>query len=505
MRHLRSGAVLLSICLTALTGPARAAVPGEPLGVIVTDLNPDTGEISLTWQPGCEAAGHHLIYGPLSQVSTYGYAGQICGLGMSGSWTGHVPPQGAPLAGDGSLFFLVVGDDGAGIEGSYGISFDGEGWAERPASGLGGACPFTRQLTRVCDLPAAPSVALTGYRQQTATYGNPFLRRAIPEAQEETPGAGARINGDDDNGNTTPDRNEAPVTAENDLIEVTLAADMPPPWGVEYVLVRTNPNVRVWSSATKAADLLPSGDVLALDLPPGGQVQTVWIENPLGGAADVRLAARAVSSQVEVAADTLHVFPFTSIVIALGGEGQAPDEPLLEPTNHGMFKLALDLYGLGYDVHMYDEDVVNNVGAGAAYNEVVSAVQKRGIGSISIYGYSHGGGSTVDLAQRLDTNRATIGTFAIPYTAYVDGIENDSDIDLGVETQRPPSTLYHANYYHSVNCGFPPLCGGPTTGGDLNVNVNGTTWGAGLTHFTVDDAPMVLQGIMDAIILRVPR
>jgi len=482
-----------------------AAVPGEASSVIVTALNPDTGQLSLTWQPGCNSAGHHLIYGPLSQVSTYGYSGQVCGLGMSGTWTGSLPPAGAPLPGNGSLFFLVVADDNAGIEGAYGLSYDGVGWEERPASGLGGACPFTRQLVRVCDLPAAPSVALTGYRQQTESYGSPFLRRAIPEAQEVTPGAGIRINGDDDNANTTPDRNDAAVTSENDLIEVTLSADVPPPWGVEYVLVRTTPNVRFWSSATKGTELLTSGDVLALDLPTGGQTQTVWLENPNGGAADVRLAARAVSSQVEVATDTLHVFPFTSIVIALGGESQVPDEPLLEPTNHGMFKLALDLFGLGYDVHMYDEDVVTPNGSGAAYNEVVRAVQSRGVGSVSIYGYSHGGGSTADLAARLNANRATIGTFVIPFTAYVDGIQNDSDFDLGIETELPASTQYHANYYHGSGCGFPPLCGGPVPGADLNLNVNTTAWGAGLTHYTVDDAPMVLQGIMDALVARTPR
>ena len=503
MRILRPGGVVLIAGLAVLPGLSRAAVPGEAGNVIVTALNPDTGELSLTWQAGCEAAGHHLIYGPLSQVATYGYAGQVCGLGMGGNWTGSVPPGGAPLPGDGSVFFLVVADDNAGIEGAYGLSFDGEGWAERPASGLGGACPFTRQLVRVCDLPAAPSVALTGYRQQTQTYGQIFLRRAIPEAQEQTPGAGIRINGDDDNANATPDRNEAPVTAENDLIEVELDADLPPPYGVEYVLIRTNPNVRVWSSALKATELLTSGDVLTLDLPASGQ--TVWLENPTGGAADVRLAARAVSSQVEVATDTLHTFPFTSIVIALGGESQVPDEPLLEPTNHGTFKLAIDLYDQGYDVHMYDEDVVIANGSGAAYNEVVRAVSQRGVGSVAIFGYSHGGGSTTDLAVRLNANRATIGSFVIPLTAYVDGIENDSDFDLNSENDLPPTTQYHASYYQNPGCGFLQLCGAPVPGADLNLNVNTTPWGAGLDHFEIDDAPEVLQGIMDAILIRVTR
>mgnify|MGYP000275963927 CR=1 FL=1 len=80
-----------------------------------------------------------------------------------------------------------------------------------------------------------------------------------------------------------------------------------------------------------------------------------------------------------MAADALSLFSFTSVVIALGGEDQVPADPPLEPDNHGTFQVAIELYKRGYDVHMYDEDVVSSSGAGAAYNEVVSAVSERGV------------------------------------------------------------------------------------------------------------------------------
>ena len=86
---------------------------------------------------------------------------------------------------------------------------------------------------------------------------------------------------------------------------------------------------------------------------------------------------------------------------------------------------------------------------------------------MAIFGYSHGAGSTNDLARRLDDNRGTIGTFSIGFTGYVDGIDNDSDIDIGTETALPPSTGYHANYYENPGCGFFALCGGPITGADF--------------------------------------
>ena len=108
-----------------------------------------------------------------------------------------------------------------------------------------------------------------------------------------------------------------------------------------------------------------------------------------------------------------------------------------------------------------------------------------------------------DLARRLDDNRGTIGTFLIDFTGYVDGIDNDSDIDVGTETALPPSTGYHANYYENPGCGLFALCGGPIAGADFDLNVNTTPWGASLGHFTVDDAPEVKDGLRDQLLERV--
>ena len=153
---------------------------------------------------------------------------------------------------------------------------------------------------------------------------------------------------------------------------------------------------------------------------------------------------------------------------------------------------------------MYDEDAVPASGTGVVFDEVVSAVQDRGVTGVTIFGYSHGGGSTNDLAIRLDTPRDSIGTFTIEYTAYMDGIDNDSDIDTGAETQIPASTQFHDNYYERV-CppAFPfgpALCGNSIPGSDLDLNVNTTPWGASLDHFDIDDAPEVLDGILNTIL-----
>ena len=93
----------------------------------------------------------------------------------------------------------------------------------------------------------------------------------------------------------------------------------------------------------------------------------------------------------------------------------------------------------------------------------------------------------------------------IAYTAYSDGIDNRSDIDLATESDLPPSTLFHANYYENPGCGFFQLCGGPIAGADINLNVTATPWGATLDHFQVDDAPEVTSAIRDHILGVVPR
>jgi hypothetical protein len=320
----------------------------------------------------------------------------------------------------------------------------------------------------------------------------------VPEAEELITGAGIRVNGDDDDGNAVPDRDEAGVAGENDLIEVTLSASpAAPAAGYEYVLRRSGPSLRVWSDAVKTSVLLDLVDEAPVNLSAGPL--TLWAESPAGGSASLALVARRTSDALETASDTAQFHPVSGIVIALGGESQVPGDPTLDPGNHGTFEIAITLYQMGYDVHMYDEDVVSSTGAGAAYNEVVRAVRDRGVSSVAIYGYSHGGGSTVDLAVRLDQNRATIGTFAIDFTAYVDGIRNNSDIDIATETQLPP-TNYHANYYEHPGCGFLQLCGGPIAGADLNMNL-----GSAYTHYQIDDAPEVTSDLLNRLVSHVVR
>jgi len=346
----------------------------------------------------------------------------------------------------------------------------------------------------------AMTLSLTGFRQLSEAYGSPFQRHAVPQSENLTPGVGVRVNGDDDNNNGIDDYLDASVSGENDLVEVALQVNpIAAPSGFEYVLRRSNGNLKVWDSPTKGGSpVLGANDEAVVTF--GASTRSVWVERTDVGETMLTLLARRVVDGSPVVSTDIKLFAFTSIVIALGGENQTPSDP--PSSGDGMFNIALSLYTMGYDVHMYDEDNVGGDGSGATYDEVVRAVSRRRIGIVSIFGYSHGGGSTHDLADRLNNNRGSIGTFTMPYTAYVDAIRNSSDIDIRSETRLPPSTAYHVNYYQRNDL-F--IRGDSVSGSDVDVNVGSTPWGSGLDHGAIDDHPNVRDGVLQPLLAHVPR
>jgi hypothetical protein len=343
-----------------------------------------------------------------------------------------------------------------------------------------------------CGASACGFAGLTAYRAQHGAGYFPFQKTAVGEGNEvsATHGPGVRINGF---GDSDP-------AGEDDLIEVLVTTSQP---GIALVLRRTHSALRVWTTPTKV-----SGTELAFTndrtdaLPIGGGTLTLWVEwaEAVHGLADLHLEPQGTA----VSLDSLTFHTFASVVMSLGGEDQVPSVPV-DP-NHGTFVVAHALYGLGYDVHIHDEDDVGADGLGPVYNKVVDGVAHRMVGEVSIFGYSHGGGSTHDLSERLDLDRAGIGVFEIVVTSYVDAVENDSDIDIQQELRRPPSTVYHANHYQSGSFSDFFLDGGPVPNSDpppTGLNVETTPWGAGATHFQVDDFVQVRSFIETNLVSRV--
>lgn len=122
---------------------AAASTPGETCGPGMAQLWVDaydeaTSTLTISYAPGCSTLDNNVYYGRLEEVSSYGYSGEVCDVGMSGTTSFGLP--------DGSFFFLTVGDDDV-VEGSYGTDSSAR---QRPDSGT---CGFVQDLSQPCDQP----------------------------------------------------------------------------------------------------------------------------------------------------------------------------------------------------------------------------------------------------------------------------------------------------------------------------------------------------------------
>ena len=143
------------------------------------------------------------------------------------------------------------------------------------------------------------------------------------------------------------------------------------------MLRRTNGNIKVWTDSTKNTPILDENDEAVLAL--ASLTEKVWIENPNGGSAFLELEARVAPSGPVLSSDRVQFFAFTSIVIGLHGEFQFPTDPPFGP-NEGISVIAVALHQEAYDSHMY----VENDGSGPVYDEIVDAVQNRGVTSVAL-------------------------------------------------------------------------------------------------------------------------
>ena len=121
--------------------------PGETAGDTLPQLlvtASDATTISTTYGTACGVTDNTIVFGPLNDVSTYGYNGETCGFNNSGTVTWDYVAAGG---GSSSFFFLIVGSDGA-FEGSYGTDSNG---LERQRHDTNLSCLLPQDLAGRCD------------------------------------------------------------------------------------------------------------------------------------------------------------------------------------------------------------------------------------------------------------------------------------------------------------------------------------------------------------------
>jgi hypothetical protein len=108
----------------------------EPL--TASRLDAEGTQIEVRWDDQCLPVHANLLYGSLDQLSSHAVTGSLCAISTTEVWSG-VP--------EGSLWFLLVGDDGAGTESSWGYGV----WGERHGLDASGECGNqTKDVTGSC-------------------------------------------------------------------------------------------------------------------------------------------------------------------------------------------------------------------------------------------------------------------------------------------------------------------------------------------------------------------
>jgi len=133
-------AVATAVCAATGAKPVADGSFGTAMTGSRSDLSGST--IDLTWDVAtCSSADHHVLYGDLASVASAAVTGASCDLGASGAATWSSVPAG-------DLWFVVVGNDNASTEGSWGTTGPG---VQRGAGAASGQCGMTaRDDSGVC-------------------------------------------------------------------------------------------------------------------------------------------------------------------------------------------------------------------------------------------------------------------------------------------------------------------------------------------------------------------
>jgi uncharacterized repeat protein (TIGR01451 family) len=126
-------------CVTPSTTPPPipdGSGAGSPM--LADRATPDGSQISIAWDDQCAPLAAKVLYGPLDQVSAFAASGAVCDVANPVLWT-------AVPAGD--LWFVVVADDGGGVESSWGLATEGERNGLAPSNTCGAAA---KEITGSC-------------------------------------------------------------------------------------------------------------------------------------------------------------------------------------------------------------------------------------------------------------------------------------------------------------------------------------------------------------------
>jgi hypothetical protein len=249
------------------------------------------------------------------------------------------------------------------------------------------------------------------------------------------------------------------TTDEDDLIRLDI--NVTSVTGIEYRLKATDsqPVVRLWNSEQKGDNPINStGDGIQITAD-----KTVYAEYISAGNNHVTFELIVIDTinDLELFTEELVYRPFNSVTAAFVGENQTAGNPTLSPgVNNWVIQELLN----GYDVWVWDDghdwwnwDDADEWGRGTAHDEIVNAINNRGITQVSLLGYSHGGGTVYNMAWRLHNNyedssgHTITNPYQLVFTSYIDAVSNSNWTNFFEENRRPLGSLYHLGQYETTS------------------------------------------------------
>lgn len=90
---------------------------GNTLPMNVTKNNVNGTDLEINWDGQCNPQNANIIYGPLSEISNYTITGSKCDIQNPDIWN---------IGETSNIWFVILSDNGAGIESSWGLNSSGE-------------------------------------------------------------------------------------------------------------------------------------------------------------------------------------------------------------------------------------------------------------------------------------------------------------------------------------------------------------------------------------------
>jgi hypothetical protein len=339
-------------------------------------------------------------------------------------------------------------------------------------------------------------VQLNAYRPQMAPNSVDIsstdpTQNIIPQSEVSGTGVHIRVNGDNENTN---------------LVEVTYSC--PPLVTMTHLSAAvqvSSTNLQVWTTSTKGSAIIGSNNQGNLTLDGSGNA-TIWVEATASGTNVLNFLIVSGTTTIGTSS-SLNFVNYDSYIDSYSGEtaygGTAKTQQI--------FNTAQKLYLEGYNIGYYDAHTINATTGSPAYDELKNQIKTGFVTKTALFGYSHGAGATYSACTYLSRDAATLGTFTIYFTGYVDAIEYSGVTDRTAETHAPLGSHYAWNYYED-KAWF--IHGAPVPGTippPNGLDVNSTSWGANLVHFShgssvgIEDSSTVEDDLKKAVESNVPK